>query len=233
MSKSKQLCLVYVEHPMCSMDCADAVVDLLNSSGRYIAELVGPGSFPYKILSEKSLAEAVCLVVPGGYGDSDQYDKSLLAKNAEVIKKYISSGGKYLGICMGSYLAGHHYMNIMHKSTKCVQYVKRKKSTIDHEKQDVVDLVWEGDERSVYFHDGAAFVPRKGHARIAGEAVAYYINGDVAALIQKKGKGRVGVIGPHPEAAKWWFYCQDGIKKRWRDCIQHDLLLGFFEKLLV
>jgi glutamine amidotransferase-like uncharacterized protein len=100
------------------MDCADAVVDLLNSSGQYAAELVGPGSFPYKILSEKSLAEAVCLVVPGGYGDSDQYDKSLLAKNAEVIKKYISSGVKYLGICMCSYLAGHHYMNIMHKSTK-------------------------------------------------------------------------------------------------------------------
>lgn len=232
MPRSKPLLLVYTEHPMCSLDCADAVCDVLNNTGKYKASLVGPSSFPFEILDHQKLEKASCLVMPGGWGDSDQYDNSRLKSYATLIRKYVASGGKYLGVCMGAYFAGHHYLNILSNNTKAAQYVRRKKSTVKHEKHDVVEVVWEGEDKTVYFHDGAAFVPRKGYDKISGEVVATYTNGDSAALIQSFAKGTVGVIGPHPEAQKWWFYSQTRIKKRWRDCAHQELFLNFTKKLL-
>ena len=230
--QAKPLFLVYVEHPMCSLDCADAVLDVLKSSGKYEAQLVGPGSFPYMIVTESSLAKASCLVVPGGLGDADQYDDSYLRRSSKEIKAYVASGGRYLGICAGGYFAGHHYMDILQKNTKAAQYVRRKDATIVHENHDVVTVNWDGEEKSMFFYDGAAYVPRKGYLEISGEIIAKYQNGDAAALIQNYKKGYVGTIGPHPEAPKWWFYSQTRIRHRWRDCVQHDLLLSFVDRLL-
>lgn len=232
MPKTKPLLLVYTEHPMCSLDCADAVCDVLNSTGKYNARLIGPTSFPFDILGSQNLKKADCLVMPGGWGDSDQFDSSLLRTHSTIVRKYVASGGKYLGVCMGAYFAGHHYFNILAGDTKAAQYVRRKKSTVKHEKHDVVELNWEGEDKTVYFHDGAAFVPRKGFDEISGEIVATYTNGDAAALIQPYSKGYVGVMGPHPEAPKWWFYSQTRIKKRWRDCVHQGLFLSFTKKLL-
>jgi phosphoribosylformylglycinamidine (FGAM) synthase-like amidotransferase family enzyme len=232
MKTAKPNFLVYVEHPMCSLDCADAVFDVLNMSGKYSAKLVGPSSFPYLILSNSTLEQADCLVVPGGLGDADQYDDSFLRTLSPLIKSYLANGGRYMGICAGGYFAGHHYMDILRPSTKAAQYVRRKKSTVNHEDHDVVTVNWDKEERTVYFHDGAAFVPRRWYHRVSGEVVARYKNGDAAALIQKYKNGKVGVMGPHPEAQKWWFYSQSRITKRWRDCVQHDLLLSFAEKLI-
>ena len=228
----KPLFLVYVEHPMCSLDCADAVLDVLNLSGKYTARFVGPSSFPYTILTEELLASASCLVVPGGLGDADQYDDSFLRILAPLIKNYLAKGGRYMGICAGGYFAGHHYMDILKPGTKAAQYVRRKHSTVKHEEHDVVTVNWASRECTVYFHDGAAFVPRRWFNRISGAVVARYTNGDAAALIQNYKQGKVGVMGPHPEAQKWWFYSQTRINKRWRDCMQHELLLDFAERLL-
>jgi glutamine amidotransferase-like uncharacterized protein len=214
---------------MCSLDCADAVCDVLNDSGMYRAKMIGPHSFPEMEFSVKNLMKADCLVIPGGWGDSDQFDQQLISYS-DIIIDYIAKGGKYLGICMGSYFVGSHYLNILNKAD-AVQYVRRKGATIHHENHDVVNLLWEREQRSVYFHDGAAFIP-KGAKKIPADIIATYQNGDAAALIQKYKKGKIGVIGPHPEAMKWWFYSQTRIKTRWKDCIQHDLLLNFVEKLL-
>jgi len=213
---------------MCSLDCADAVCDVLNDSGMYRAKMIGPHSFPEMEFSVKNLMKADCLVIPGGWGDSDQFDEQLISYS-DIIIDYIAKGGKYLGICMGSYFVGSHYLNILNKAD-VVQYVKRKAATVHHENHDIVNLLWEGEQKTVYFHDGAAFIPTS--KKIPAEIIATYQNGDAAALIQKYKKGRFGVIGPHPEAMKWWFYSQTRIKNRWKDCIQHDLLLNFVEKLL-
>jgi glutamine amidotransferase-like uncharacterized protein len=232
MTKAKPLLLVYVEHPMCNIDCADGVRDVLEASREYSVLLVGPSSFPCVTLSEKLLQEATCLVIPGGIGESDQYDNSILRNYATLIENYVASGGRYLGICMGSYFAGHHYLNLLKNNTRVVQYVKRKDAVVHHEKPAVIELLWEDRKQYMYFADGAAFVPRRGYRHISGEIVARYMNGDPAAIIQPHKKGRVGVIGPHPEAHKWWFYTENNIRDRWQDCIKHHLLLDFVKKLL-
>lgn len=232
MGLKKPTVLVYVEHPMCSIDCADGVRDVLLASKKYTPLLVGPDSFPYLELTPALLSKAACLLVPGGLGDSDQYDDSHLRKLRHTIKDYVTNGGRYFGICMGAYLAGHHYLNILQKNTKAAQYVRRKRSTVTHENPDVVSVNWQGEDKTMYFFDGAVFVPKKKYRRISGEVVARYRNGDAAAIIQRCGAGRVGVVGTHPEAHKWWFYVEKKLRSYWHSCIHHDLVLTFLSKLL-
>ena len=226
----KPVFLVYTDHPMCSMDCADAVCDVLNSSGLYDARMIGPDSYPRIAFNQDNIEHADCIVMPGGWGDSDQFDETLY-KSSKMIESYVKKGGRYLGICMGAFFAGHHYFDIL-TNAKAVQYIKRKNSTTKRDNHDVVGLNWQGEHHDMYFHDGAAFIPVD-MKEIPANIIAYYKNGDVAAMIQKYKKGKVGVIGPHPEAQKWWFYSQTCIKDRWKDCIKHDLLLDFVNKLLV
>jgi glutamine amidotransferase-like uncharacterized protein len=232
MSKPKYNILIYVENPMCSIDCADGLRDVLESSPSYQVTLVGPGSIPKQDLNSDIMRKADCVVMPGGTGDASRFKKSKLKNIKEELQEYISEGGKYLGICMGAYFADKRYFDILSKSTRAVQYAKRTGSTIKHEKHAIVTLDWEHEEKNIYFHDGTAFVPSLFHSKINGDVVAKYKNGDAAALIQTYGKGKVGVIGPHPEAQKWWFYVQPKIKTRWLDCIQHKLVINFLKKML-
>lgn len=226
---SKPLFLVYTDHPMCSIDCADAVCEVLNESGLYDARMVGPDSHPKTALTKALLKKADCVVFGGGLGDSDQFDDTLYSYSASI-KNYVKNGGKYLGICMGSYFSGSHYFDLL-LGYDAVQYIKRKGSTVKVSGPSIVKLVWNnGQKYSIYFHDGAAFVetPNIHDANI----IARYKNGDIAALIQDHKKGKIGVIGPHPEARKWWFYSQTKIKDNWKNSVHPKLLLDFVKQLL-
>ena len=213
---------------MCSIDCADSTCDLLNQSGLYEAKMIGPSSYPHLEFNQENLNKADCLIIPGGLGDADQFDKKL-SHSSEMVKNYVAKGGKYLGICMGSYFAGKHYFNLI-KNGDAVQYVKRNGSTLKHETHDVVDIYHNGQRKTVYFHDGAAFIPDG--KKINGEVIATYTNKDAAAIVQKHKKGKIALIGPHPEAFKWWFHTQPRIRKRWKDCVHQEILFDLIEKLL-
>lgn len=221
--------LVYTDHPMCSLDCSDAVCEVLNQSGLYKAKMIGPSSYPELEFNEENIKKANCLVFPGGWGNSDQFDDKLI-KHKSVVENYIKNGGRYLGVCMGAYFAGKHYFDIL-TGADAVQYIKRKKSTVKRSTHDIVELTWNNiDGYNTYFHDGAAFVPT--HGTIPAKIIGKYKNGDAAAIIQPYKKGMVGVIGPHPEAMKWWFYSQPRITNEWKTSIQHDLFLDFVGKLM-
>ncbi|MBT2274982.1 hypothetical protein J7E69_26585 [Rhodococcus enclensis] len=58
-------------------------------------------------------------------------------------------------------------------------------------------MTWRGDKRRMFFEDGPIFVLRDDTPT---EVVARYRNGRVAAVAADFGRGRVGVVGPHPEA---------------------------------
>ena len=71
------------------------------------------GFYPPTVCIEDNFFDDVDLiVVPGGFGDSDSYD-NLFKHNRKAVKDFVKRGGKYLGICMGAYWAGHHYLNII------------------------------------------------------------------------------------------------------------------------
>ena len=224
----KPLILVYTDNPMCSLACSDAICSILNRTNKYTAMMWGPDSYP-KLNGFNLLNKADCIIFPGGEGDADQFD-NILYKYKKNIKNYIEKGGKYLGICMGSYFAGKQFFDILGEHTGYAQYIKRPNSTINKTGATTLKIKWKDDNIEIYFHDGAAFFPTDDNFK--AKIYALYPNGDIGAMIQSYGKGKVGVIGPHPEAQKWWFYSQSKIKNKWHDCMHEELLIEFVNDLM-
>lgn len=191
--------------------------------------MYGKDSFP-KVDSKELIYKTDCIVFPGGDGDSDQFDTFLYTYKYQI-RKYVRKGGKYLGVCMGAYFTGSHYFNLLDSKIKYTQYIKRPNSTVNKTTPSIVKVDWLGEEKEIYFHDGVAFSFKKEPLNTV-KIYATYKNGDIAAMIQPYGKGKIGVIGPHPEAQKWWFYSQSKIQNGWHNCIQHDLFLNFFDDLM-
>jgi len=203
---------VFVHHPECSIQSAHGIVRALALD--HNVELITA-----KHLSDLNGFDV--LAVPGGIGDSSSYH-SILAPYAEHVHDYLSQGGRYLGICMGAYWAGPHYLNLL-RNIDTVQYIKRPGADVRRSFGTVAQVVWQGRPEHMYFYDGCSLVGSKRNF----QTIARYMNGDPAAVIQ----GAIGVIGPHPESDIYW-YTKSYMQSYWHEYRHHKLLYNFVRKLL-
>lgn len=144
---------------------------------------------------------------------------------AGPIRDFVAAGGTYLGFCLGAYLAGtDHGFGLFPGTIR--QYIDTESATVADTEDTVVRLLWRGEPRHMYFQDGPTFtVPGNDWARIGGQTLAHYDNGGAAAVITTYKAGRVGLVGPHPEADESWYSAAglsnpDGI----RFDLGHDLV---------
>ena len=160
------------------------------------------------------------VVFPGGVGDASAFG-SLLKANLDDVKKFLSLGGKYLGICMGAYWADKYYFDIL-KDTRVVQHIKRAQAEVKSSYATTTQINWRGDDQRMYFYDGPTF--------IGGEfdKVATYANGDAMAIVQ----GPIGLIGCHLESDQSW-YQKKYMQPYWHYYIHHTLLLQFVVDFLL
>jgi glutamine amidotransferase-like uncharacterized protein len=161
------------------------------------------------------------IAVPGGFGDADSYD-NLFRHNGPAVQKFVRDGGRYLGICMGAYWAGRHYLNIL-DSVDAVQYIRRPGSDTRRPHAKAIDVTWQGKSSQMFFYDGCALVGDKSRF----ETVATYANGDAMAIIQN----RIGLIGCHPEAEQFW-YDEYSWMRRHRRSGHHHRLREFADQLM-
>ncbi|MBK8463059.1 MAG: hypothetical protein IPL36_08515 [Nigerium sp.] len=147
-----------------------------------------------------------------------------LRRSSGVIGDYVRSGGRYLGFCLGGYLAGDDPgFGLLEGAVDT--YVGSRGSEVADETARIIDVTWAGERRAVYFQDGCTFT-----AGPATEVVARYANGLPAAVVAACGSGRVAVTGPHPEATDDWFV-DDGlppVTRRTTD-LAHDLIRRLME----
>jgi glutamine amidotransferase-like uncharacterized protein len=195
----RPLALVY-RGPAGCPGCSEAVADLLqNSRWRFDVRYVGP--YERLMLSAEALQGAALYAQPGGSGDLTQAYRQV-KKHAHIIRSYVESGGRYLGICMGGYLAGRTPgFQLLPGDTD--QFIASRKASVRTEADTVVSVRWRGQLRSMYFQDGPFFVLDRGATDVV--VLATYTNGKIAALVAPYGKGKVGVSGPHPEATAEWY----------------------------
>ena len=192
------LALVY-RGPASVPGCPEAVAELLRRSAwNFDVQYVGPAEeLPLK---SRTLASAVLYAQPGGGELEPAYRR--LKKKAPVISDFVRAGGRYLGFCLGGYLAGETPgFGLLPGDTD--QYISSRGAGIRTEGDAVVTVNWGGSNRPLYFQDGPYFVldPSRGPA----DVVARYDNGLPAAVVAPCGRGAVGVVGPHPEATPDWF----------------------------
>jgi glutamine amidotransferase-like uncharacterized protein len=163
--------------------------------------------------------DMVC--IPGGFGDASKFDY-LLAENGDRIKQFVKEGGAYLGICMGAYWAGKHYLNILN-GVDAVQYINRPKSDTRRPHAKNIDITWNDNPMNMYFYDGCALVGKGNY-----KTVARYANGDSMAIIQN----RIGLIGCHPESEQHWYDAYRWMKPHWHQCSHYPLLLNFVDSII-
>ena len=206
---------IFLNHPECSAHCCVGMYEALHP--HYKIHLFNKDQITAKYLKDIDI-----VAFPGGIGDSDTFD-DLLKPRADIIKDYVANGGRYLGICMGAYWAGHHYFDILDGIT-AEQYIKRPGADVRRSFGTVSKITWNDQQEDMYFYDGCSLLGETEKSKV----VARYSNGDAMALIQ----GRVGIIGCHPEALPSW-YDKKHLKPYWHNGRHHTLLLNFVNELMI
>lgn len=191
------LALVY-RGPATTRGCPEAVADLLLAADHgFDVRFIGPKED--LDLGAGALASAAIYAQPGGGTLSRAFRK--LRRHRDEVRAFVAAGGGYLGFCLGGYLAGATPgFGLLPGDTD--QYISSKGATVRHASNAVVAVNWRGRTRELFFQDGPRFLLEK---RKTTTVLANYPNGTVAALVARFGAGRVGVVGPHPEASSDWF----------------------------
>ncbi|WBB68482.1 BPL-N domain-containing protein [Micromonospora sp. WMMD812] len=211
------LALVY-RGPATLPGCPEAVAALLKSSRwGFDVRYVGPDEdVP---LSHRALAGAALYAQPGGGTLRRGYRH--LKGHRDEIRQFVKSGGRYLGICLGGYLAGATPgFALLPGDTN--QYIASFAASVDSAKNTVVQVSWRGRRRTLFFQDGPHFLLQP---NAEADIIATYPNGTIAAMVTRLGAGRVGVVGPHPEATDDW-YIDAGLRAadRLGADLGHDLI---------
>jgi glutamine amidotransferase-like uncharacterized protein len=208
---------VFLHHPECSEDCVDAMVHAL--SDNYIIK-----TFSEEDIEDVNFFNGLDVIAfPGGIGDSSKMYTFFTRRTGNRVAKFIEDGGHYLGICMGAYWADQWYFDLI-DDVRAEQYIKRPNADIKRSYGTVASVTWNGQPEKMYFYDGCALVGDESTFK----TVARYANGDPMAII----KGRVGIIGCHPEAPLYWYKKPWAyINKHWNGGKHHTLFLNFVNEL--
>jgi glutamine amidotransferase-like uncharacterized protein len=205
---------LFIADPKCSVQSGNGIIKALGSN------------YSFKIFSKNELEDNFfdnvdLIAVPGGFGDASTY-KTLFKNNKKCVKNFVAAGGKYLGICMGAYWAGSHYLNIL-DNVDAVQYIRRPNTDTRRPHAKNIKITWNETDTKMFFYDGCALV---GNGKF--DTIATYANGDPMAIIQKN----IGLIGCHPESEQFWYDSYSWLKGKYHDGEHHKLLLEFTNRLM-
>jgi glutamine amidotransferase-like uncharacterized protein len=191
-SQEKGFALVYKGHASCD-GCSEPASEIAKKLGLKI-KYVTPGHITPEVLKN-----AVVYIQPGGPDEIDM-KKAFTKDDIKNIRSYVANGGRYWGICAGGYIAGKTIDDRTHVAgLNLFQGVAYEFS--ESPKARMESILWQKKRRLMYFQNGPAFKLKSG-SRV--ESIANYKDGSLAAFISSYAKGKVGVVGPHPEADKSW-----------------------------
>jgi len=207
---------LFLHQPKCSVQSGNGIMRAL--SPHYSFKI-----FTRHQVEDDFFNDVDMIAIPGGIGDSESYSY-LMRENLDAINDFLKDGGRYLGICMGAYWAGSHYLNIL-KDVDAVQYITRPNTDTRRPHAKALSVTWQGHPDRMFFYDGCALVGDNTQF----ETVATYANGDPMAIIQN----RIGLIGCHPESEPHWYKSWSWMKPHWHNGDHHKLLLDFTDQLML
>jgi glutamine amidotransferase-like uncharacterized protein len=185
--------------------CSEAVAALLQSSKwGFDVKYVGPNE-SLSISDGLKLPNVKLYAQPGGGANVSRAYRRLKS-DASDIQNFVKNGGRYLGICMGGYLAGATPgFKLLPGDTN--EFITSPGATVKNTKDTIVQVNWRGKSRYMYFQDGPYFILNRGATGVT--VLATYTNGEIAAMVAPYGKGKVGGSGLHPEADRSWYSAYD------------------------
>jgi glutamine amidotransferase-like uncharacterized protein len=139
-------------------------------------------------------------IQPGG-----ESDDAILAMNPSLkanLKEFVARGGGYVGFCAGAFMATSKIANTSLDGLGLIPGVGYPYlPSTDPDVGQMVPMQWGSKVRHLYFEGGPAFkIPQSTSVQVVG----LYPGGDIAAIRALFYRGRVFVIGTHPEAPDDW-----------------------------
>ena len=206
---------LFIYDPKCSVQSGNGIISSLSSH------------YNFKLFSKNRLEadffDGVDMIaVPGGFGDSDSYER-LFQHNGQRVIDFVRNGGRYLGICMGAYWAGSNYFDILDR-VDAVQYLARPGTDTRRPHAKNISITWNGQADNMFWYDGCALVGDKSKFK----TVATYANGDAMSIVQN----RIGLIGCHPESQQFWYDSYSWMRGKYHNGRHHNLLLEFTDQLM-
>ena len=205
---------LFLYDPKCSVQSGNGVIKALQSDYNFKIFSINP-------LEDNFFDDVDIIAVPGGFGDASSFDRAF-KHNGKRVKEFVKDGGKYLGICMGAYWAGKHYLNML-DNVDAVQYITQPNTDTRRPHAKDINVNWNGHNTTMFFYDGCALVGNGQH-----DILATYENGDSMAIIQKN----IGLIGCHPESEKFWYDGYSWMRGKYHNGQHHRLLLDFVNNLV-
>jgi glutamine amidotransferase-like uncharacterized protein len=209
-------------------ECPGAVKEALEANG-FEVTFAGDGA---DLSVEEALTDLApdVYIQPGGGDDMAEAWAAVKGPVMSAITNYVRCGGRYVGICMGSFLAskggeddGFDGFDLLSEAGwEAYAYNERDGATVRDMNQTLVTVDWRGEAKDIFFQGGPSFEPIGDEGQ--GTVLATYSNGDAAAIVVPYGRGKVGLTGPHPEASASWY---DDVADEGgpRGSVQHDLFL--------
>lgn len=204
---------LYICDPKCSVQSGNGIIQSLSPYYRFKL-------FSKNTVEDTFFDDVDMVAFPGGIGDSESYH-TIVKRNEQRLRKFVNRGGRYLGICMGAYWAGSEYLDILN-GVDAVQYLRRPNTDTRRPHAKNISVTWQGRPDSMFWYDGCALVGEGDY-----ETVATYANGDAMAIIQN----RIGLIGCHPEADKFWYDGYSWMRRHWSGG-HHQVLQNFADQLM-
>ena len=212
---------LFVYDPKCSVQSGNGIIRALQS--HYNFKIFGKNEL------EKVFFDDVDMIaVPGGLGDASSFDTAF-RHNAQPVRDFVARGGRYLGICMGAYWAGSHYLNIL-QDVDAEQYIRRPGTDTHRPHAKNLSVMWQDrygmiEPYRMFFYDGCALVGDT----TKFQTMATYANGDAMAIRQNN----IGLIGCHPESEQFWYDSYSWMRGRYHRGVHHGLLLDFVDQMFV
>lgn len=166
-------------------------------------------------IRDGALKDYDVLIMPGGSGSKQS--AMLEQKGRDNVKKYVESGGGYVGICAGSYLASSHYpwsLGIINAKVWDRSHWARGTGSVELELSSSGSDVLKSERKVLdcYYGQGPLLVPDNQPDMPGYEVLATYgseiaekgapigaMVGTHAIIRSKYGNGRVMCFSPHPE----------------------------------
>ena len=207
---------LFIYDPKCSVQSGNGIIRALQS--HYNFKIFGKNELEKVFFDDVDM-----IVVPGGLGDASSYETAF-RYNAQPVRDFVAQGGRYLGICMGAYWAGSHYLDIL-QDVDAEQYICRPETDTHRPHAKNLDVHWNHVSQKMFFYDGCALVGDTNKFR----TVATYANGDAMAIQQN----RIGLIGCHPESEQFWYDSYSWMRGRYHGGKHHGLILDFVDQMFV
>lgn len=196
-AKSDAIRVAVYTGPASCEDCSETAKTAIENLGaRYHVDLIG-----VKEITPENLSRYDVYVQPGGGQDIPAALASFGDERVEAIQEYVAGGGRYLGLCMGAYLASGSGIGLIPHELD--SEVGRPGFPVDTIESTAVTTQWNGHRTSIFYQDGPYMLRSPNDPGF--KSIATYENGDIAAARYSFKKGVVVLSGPHPEAGKDWF----------------------------